>query len=297
MAYFSLFKPFKGLPSIFFIRVVLGLAVGINDLKIKRTPSRIHRVALKYMHPQSWPLAKLFTIYKKGSKLLPSNYMGITIINCLAKVFDMILCHRLQLWFRPYREQAGSQRGRGCLEHITTLRLISELAVKKKFKLYIVFVDFAQAYDKVSRVVLFNILKRLGCGATMLLALIAVYKSIQSVIVSALITATMGVRQGSPTSCLLFVLFVNDLIKMIKERCGIDGFLAWLHVLVFMDDTVILSTSRNGLLKDFCDSHGMKINVSKTKFMVINGSAEDKQDLVVQEMCIKICSHYIYISR
>ncbi|CAL4067392.1 unnamed protein product, partial [Meganyctiphanes norvegica] len=113
----------------------------------------------------------------------------------------------------------------------------------------------------------------------MLLALIAVYKSTQSVIGSALITATMGVRQGSPTSCLLFVLFVNDLIKMIKERCGIDGFLAWLHVLVFMDDTVILSTSRNGilakigLLKDFCDSHGMKINVSKTKFMVINGSA------------------------
>ena len=50
-----------------------------------------------------------------------------------------------------------------------------------------------------------------------------------------------------------------------------------------------------GLLKDFCDSHGMKINVSKTKCMVINGSAEDKQDLVVQEMCIKICSHYIYI--
>ena len=39
----------------------------------------------------------------------------------------------------------------------------------------------------------------------------------------------------------------------------------------------------------------MKINVSKTKFMVINGSAEDKQDLVVQEMCIKICSHYIYL--
>ena len=253
------------------------------------------------MYPQSWAIAKLFTIFKKGDKRFPENYRGITIINCLAKVYDMVLCKRLQLWFSPFREQAGSQRGRGCLEHITTLRLITEIAVKKKFKLYIVFVDFAQAYDKVSRVMLFTILKRLGCGATMILALIAMYKITQSVIGAALITASVGVRQGSPTSCLLFVIFVNDLIKIIKERCRPDGFLAWLHVLIFMDDTVLLSTSRDGIiaklsiLNDFCISHGMKINVSKTKFMVINGNIEDKQDLIVQEMCVKLCKYYVYL--
>ena len=261
----------------------------------------LNRLFANAIYPQSWAIAKLFTIFKKGDKSLPSNYRGITIINCLAKVYDMILCQRLQLWFSPFREQAGSQRGRGCLEHITTLRLITEFAVKKKFKLYIVFVDFAQAYDKVSRVMLFSILKRLGCGATMILALIAMYKTTQSVIGTALITASLGVRQGSPTSCLLFVLFVNDLIKIIKERCRPDGFLAWLHVLIFMDDTVILSTSRNGILaklsmlNDFCVSHGMKINVSKTKFMVINGGFEDKQDLIVNEMCVKLCNYYVYL--
>ena len=261
----------------------------------------LNKLFLSSIYPQSWAIAKLFTIFKKGDKNLPSNYRGITIINCLAKLFDMILCKRLQLWFHPYREQAGSQRGRGCLEHITTLRLITDFAAKKKIKLYIVFVDFAQAYDKVSRVVLFSILKRLGCGATMLLALITMYKMTQSVIGTALITASVGVRQGSPTSCLLFVLFVNDLIKIFKERCGPDGFLAWLHVLIFMDDTVILSTTRNGviaklgLLKEFCVSHGMKINVSKTKFMVINGSIEDKHDLIIQDMCVKMCKYYVYL--
>ena len=261
----------------------------------------LNKLFLSSIYPQSWAIAKLFTIFKKGDKNLPSNYRGITIINCLAKLFDMILCKRLQLWFQPYREQAGSQRGRGCLEHITTLRLITDFAAKIKIKLYIVFVDFAQAYDKVSRVVLFSILKRLGCGATMLLALIAMYKTTQSVIGTALITASVGVRQGSPTSCLLFVLFVNDLIKIIRERCGPDGFLAWLHVMIFMDDTVILSTTRNGikaklgLLKEFCVTHGMKINVSKTKFMVINGNIEDKNDLIIQDMCVKMCKYYVYL--
>ena len=89
------------------------------------------------------------------------------------------------------------------MEQIVTLRLVSNYAYKKKIKLYVIFVDFTQAYDKVPRRILFSILKRLGCGSVMLLALIAIYKSTQCLIGSAIVTASIGVRQGSPTSCLL----------------------------------------------------------------------------------------------
>ena len=149
--------------------------------------------------------------------------------------------------------------------------------------------------------VIFTILKHLGCGAVVLLALISMYKTTQCLIGTAMVTATIGVRQGSPTSCLLFVLYVNDLIKLFKERCGPEGFLAWLHLLVFMDDTVILSTSRNGahvklsLLKEFCYTHGMIVNSTKNKCIVINGKDKDKQNLTVDDMCVKRCSHYVYL--
>ena len=261
----------------------------------------LNKLFFSAVYPQAWVVAKMFTIFKKGNRLLPENYRGITIINCIAKLYDKILCSRLHLWFKPYREQAGSQKGRGCLEQIVTLRLIADYAFRKKIKLYIIFVDFSQAYDKVSRVVLFSILKRLGCGFVMLLALISMYKTTQSIIGTALVTASVGVRQGSPTSCLLFVLFVNDMIKLFKERCGPEGFLNWLHLLVFMDDTVLVSTSRNGaiaklsLLKEFCLSHGMKVNVSKTKFIVIKGTNEDQEDLVIEDMRVRRCSHYVYL--
>ncbi len=43
------------------------------------------------------------------------------------------------------------------------------------------------------------------------------------------------------------LMFLDDMIKLMKENCGWDGFLAWLHVLVLMDDTVLLSTTRGGL--------------------------------------------------
>ena len=39
----------------------------------------------------------------------------------------------------------------------------------------------------------------------------------------------------------------------------------------------------------------MKVNVSKTKFMVINGTTEEKQDLIVHGMCVKMCQYYIYL--
>ena len=133
------------------------------------------------------------------------------------------------------------------------------------------------------------------------MSIIAMYRVTNCVIGTALVTVSIGVRQGSPTSCLLFVLYVNDLIHMIKQGCGYDGFLGWLHILVLMDDTVLLSTSKHSMicklkmLSRFCTTHGMKINNSKTKFFVINGTQDDKQQMVVDDIVVEACERYVYL--
>ena len=135
----------------------------------------------------------------------------------------------------------------------------------------------------------------------MLLALVAMYRVTNSIIGSTLISATIGVRQGSPTSCMLFIIFVDELIRIIKDNCISDGFLDWLHILVLMDDTVLLFTTREGmmnklnLLNLFCNSHGMKVNSTKTKFFVINGSEEDKRVMVVEGIAVHPCEQYVYL--
>ena len=254
-----------------------------------------------HVYPKSWTFAKLFTIFKKGSRHLADNYRGISVINAIAKIYDMILCSRLKKWFIPYREQAGAQEKRGCQEHIVTLRLLIDFAKRKKQTLFVTFVDFSKAYDMVPRKILFSVMKRLGCGTVMLIAIIAMYQVTHSIIGTAIITATIRVRQGSPTSCLLFVLYINDLIKIIKENSGNDGFLSWLHLLVLMDDTILLATTRRGmihkvsLLKDFCQTYGMKVNQSKTKFFVIGGSPGDSHPLTVGDLVIESCNSYTYL--
>ena len=139
------------------------------------------------------------------------------------------------------------------------------------------FVDFSKAYDRVPRGKMFSVLKLFGCGTVMLSAIIAMYTLTSCVLGSTVINSCIGVRQGSPTSCFLFVIFVEMLIRMIKNNVNSDSFLDWLHTLMLMDDTVILATSREKLqqkleyLEAYCKEYGMVVNETKTKQMVIKG--------------------------
>ena len=195
----------------------------------------------------AWTLSKLIMLFKKGLAMDCGNYRGISVIDCLAKCYDYILNNRLIKWYIPCREQAGAQAERGCVELIVTLRLIIDRCMRLKVPLFIVFIDFSKAYDRVPRNYLLKLLKALGCGVVMLTALTSLFWVTQFILGSTIITAVLGVKQGSPTSCFLFVLFVDEFIRLVKERTGTDGFLDWLHLLMLMDDTIIFATSREQL--------------------------------------------------
>ena len=113
-----------------------------------------------------------------------------------------------------------------------------------------------------------HILKGLGFGLKMLFALFTLYKVMNSILGVALITETISVKRGSPTSCFLFIVLVNPSVRMLKDTCGDDGYLLWLHVLMLMNDTFILAWSlqsalqKKQILHDYCESHGMVVTGS-----------------------------------
>ena len=72
-------------------------------------------------------------------------------MSLLDKLRDLIYANRFTLWYTPPVEQGGSQVGRSCVEQILCVRLLIDFARYKKKKLYIVFVDFEKAYDKMNR--------------------------------------------------------------------------------------------------------------------------------------------------
>lgn len=221
-------------------------------------------------------------------------------MNAITKMYDYILTNRLERWFKPDSEQAGSQRNRSCMEHITTLRLLMNYTIETKQKLFVLFVDFSKAFDRIPRAKLLQDLNTQGIGNRMLKALAALYKPSLNIIGTTTASSKAGVRQGAPSSGFLFTFYVNKLIRKLKEF-GDDGYLKELHCTMLMDDTAIFATSREHLLQkikvltDFCEEYQMIINEEKTKFMVIGGNHIDRKEIQTVNIKINNCDEYNYL--
>jgi hypothetical protein len=249
-------------------------------------------------YPREWCLSKLITIYKKGDKMNVDNYRGISIMNALAKLYDSVLNYRLSQWCKPLPEQAGAQKGRGCVEQITTLRILIETARHTKQPLYIVFIDFSKAYDNVNRQQLLNILARKGCSQKFLAAITDSLRSTTNIIGTEEFEANRGVRQGAPASCLLFTLYI-DIIAENLNKLGDDGWIKDIHSIMLMDDTAIIGTSRESVTRKLetliqtCNSIEMKLNPSKCHFVSI--ATNDKQALEALGVKITHVEEYVYL--
>ena len=115
------------------------------------------------------------------------------------------------------------------------------------------------------------------------------------------IAANLGVKQGSSASCILFIIYVDRMIRMVKTAFEADGFLGSLHMLMLMDDTVLFATSREKLIQkfqkcqDYCEEYGMSINQKKTQFMVINKRHGDTETIASRGINVKYCNSYTYL--
>ena len=258
----------------------------------------LYNLVFSEAYPFQWALSKVSNIFKKGKRTDPGNYRGIAVMSALAKLYDMILSARFQKWYQPSEEQAGAQPGRGCEEQILILRLIIEIARRTNKRLYIVFVDYQKAYDKVKRSKLYQMLIDKGCGSTFLNALIKSVASCSGIVGNKKFSTSAGVRQGASSSCPLFTFFIDATVAAISA-VGPDGWLEDLHCLLQMDDTCIFATSRDMMmrklrcLKNCTDDLGMLWHPTKSKFIVINDT--DLSPFILDEVIISHILQYIYL--
>ena len=173
-------------------------------------------------YPLYWTLTKIFTIFKKGARDDPQNYRGISVLSCIPKLYDLTLSRRFSLWYTPKSEQAGAQAKRGCEEQILTIRLLIDIARKLRKTLYITFVDYQKAYDRVNRHKLLQHLDNLGCGTRFLKAL-EQSMTTTGVIGSGSFATSSGVKQGSSSSCKLFTAYIDPTISAVNLSDRMTG--------------------------------------------------------------------------
>ena len=101
---------------------------GLSPRLFKQLPVRwiltltaILHYVFAHGYPTKWAYSRLSMLLKERDFMNCNNYRGISVINCISKIYDYILYNRLAKRFTPHREQAGARPKRGCIEHIVTL--------------------------------------------------------------------------------------------------------------------------------------------------------------------------------
>ena len=106
---------------------------------------------------------------------------------------------------------------------------------------------------------------------------------------------TQGVPQGSMLRPLFYIIYANDLSKIVKN-C---------EIALYADDTVLFTannvkpTSRHGALNKWCHEKGILANTEKTKVMIFGKPKVVKNlpqfDIALNKAPLQVVSTYKYL--
>ena len=117
----------------------------------------LHRVIMlaweKGKVAEDWKKAVIVPLHKKGSKMVCSNYRGISLLSVPSKVYARILDGRVRrkTESKVLEVQGGFRQGRGCVDQIFTIRQLSEKVLKKNKQMVVASIDLEKVFDKVCR--------------------------------------------------------------------------------------------------------------------------------------------------
>lgn len=114
--------------------------------------------------------------------------------------------------------QAAYRPGRSCIDHINTLRIIIEQSVEWQSPLFLIFIDFEQAFDSIHRETMWQILSSYGIPRRLLNIIMALQRETKCRIIHRgnlreWFTIQSGIKQGCVLSPLLFLLVLDWVMR------------------------------------------------------------------------------------
>ena len=217
----------------------------------------------------------------------PNNYRGISILSCVAKLFNAILTKRLDDFLKDNAlinpVQIGFTKKARTADHMFVLRTLIEKYTKDTCgKLFACFIDFRKAFDTVIHDIMLYKLLKIGISGNFYNTIKNMYRDnylnvkMQNGFTQSFMS-TIGVRQGDTLSPDLFKIFINDLPDIFDKDChGVDIGTYHLNCLLYADDVILLSQNEVGLqnclkkLEHYCADWCLDVNLDKTKVLVFN---------------------------
>ncbi len=261
----------------------------------------------------TWPEEFLETVMipipKKAHATECGDFRTISLICHATKIILKILTKRIETKVDTVKGiddlQFGFRKGKGTRDAIGILRMLGERSLEVNKEIYVCFIDYEKAFDRVDWRKLMEILRRMGIDYRdrKLISSLYIGQRVKIRIdgqFSESGKVQRGVRQGCPLSPLLFNIYADELMReaMMGNEDGVKVGGRLIQVIKFADDQAITASTNNGLqrmmelVNNKANEYGMKINIKKTKVMKISkngGGVKIKIDGIQLDQVKEFC--------
>lgn len=246
--------------------------------------------------PSVWKTSTIVPIPKINKAIKCVDHRPINMLPTIEKLLETIVKDQLVEYIERNKILIDAQSGyRKRFSCETALNLVLnkwKMINDEQNDIVCVFLDLKRAFETIDRDRLLQKLYKMGV-ANRELRWFSSYLSDRKQkvkigeVTSNEINNAIGTPQGSVLGAILFILYINDLPGAIK----------WCDVNLFADDTLIFCHGKNindlinkiesdlGNIDRYLKANKLKLNVDKTKCMIIKG----KRNNVVNDVTIRIC--------
>lgn len=240
--------------------------------------------------PESLKTAIIRPIYKNGCKAELTNYRPISILSTIDKIMEEIMVTRLKNFVKKHQiinnRQYGFQEGKNINKLLGDFNSHLNEAKSKKEHSLIIYVDYKKAFDTLDHKKIIECLNNIGIRGIGL-QWIENYLTRRQYKVkigeekSNPIEMTQGVPQGSKLGPLLYILYTNEIFKVLKKST----------VFAYADDIALIVSDKEydkakntlqaefDILTKWSHDNGLIINATKTNAMHIPPSKKATHNL------------------
>ena len=260
--------------------------------------------------PIQFKTSRTVYIYKKGDEKIPANWRPLTISNAMYRIVMVLMSRYIMEVNKTFDLLNDAQKGfvegiNGTAEHILTLTELFNDAERKHKSLYIVALDFQNAFGSVNHDHLYRVLEQKGLPKTFTDIIRSIYDaSTTRLDMGGVMTETIdmkkGMKQGCPLSPLLFNMAIDPLIRVLDSRTewgykvGGDSF----TVQAYADDIMLISNSESNMNKlikivhQFTQISGTKLAPAKCQAYIYAMNSSQRRiytgDIRINDTPIKI---------
>ena len=238
--------------------------------------------------PESFLKGIIIPIHKGKGKSVsdPGSYRGITLSTTFCKIVELLLkptiIQCLEEFDVPDELQHGFQENHSCSLTAISLNFIVEDNSKCKRTTYTAFLDAARAFDTVWHEGLMYKLYHLGVTGMTWYIIYKLYSGMKSAVcwnnkITEWFPVEQGVRQGGILSPLLYLVYIDGLIKRLRNSgAGCSTMGRFVGTLVLADDVVLIANSPQELnqmlevVHSYATHWHYSINPTKSAVVIFN---------------------------